>query len=68
MTTYMNVVKILQEGDGDSALAALSEARGLCKEGKMIELIDYLCPDDKPKRLPMSRWSHYTRINPEDNQ
>lgn len=41
-----DVNKVLEEGSEDQLREALTWAKALCKVGKIIELMDFLCPED----------------------
>lgn len=42
----MDIRKIIEKKDPDKVLAALVEARRLAKDGSIIHLLDFLCPED----------------------
>ena len=42
----VGINEVLEAGDGTKALGLLAEAKALCKVGKIIELMDFLCPED----------------------
>lgn len=44
-----NINKIIEHHDLNQAMACLKEAKRLCKEGKIIELMDLLVPEDARK-------------------
>ena len=57
----VDINEVLEVGDGTKALGLLAEAKALCKVGKIIELMDFLCPEDTQYSYDNRTKTHHKR-------
>lgn len=51
MGLMANINKIIESGNEHDLREALKEAKHWAKEGRIIELLDFLCPEDTKKSI-----------------